>query len=82
MTIRTAFDPSKLLGFDLQGDPLNELVIPGGCTGEAATAAGTAKAAGNVKLDGVSKAVGGVKPTGSAKPVGDVKFGAATASGR
>lgn len=76
MTDTTRLDASRLLGFDRDGAPLHELVIPAGtlaCEGEArgsVQAQGTPKPGGSIKAHGELKPQGGIKPLGSIKTPG------------
>ena len=79
MNART-IDQTKLLGFDMVGNPLFDLVVPAGQAVSPSVAAGTvkaegiAKAAGADKMVGVARAVGSAKLVGGSKLVGDVKI--------
>lgn len=61
-----SIDTRKLLGFDLKGEPLFDVVIPSQDLGQS-SAVGTGKAGGIVKADGTAKAVGASKLAGDVK---------------
>lgn len=67
MTIKSTVDSSKLLGFDVNGDPIFDLVAQS--SGDHAQD----HAVGSSKAEGGSKAVGGGKALGITKADGTTK---------
>jgi len=62
-----SIDTTKLLGFDLKGEPLFDVVVPSQQDVDQSSAVGTGKAGGIVKADGTTKAVGASKLAGDVK---------------
>jgi hypothetical protein len=70
MTDSPRLDASRLLGFDRDGAPLHELVIPAGADAAPTDARGSVRAQGTPKPGGFIKAQGALKPLGSTKAQG------------